>query len=215
MKTFPFKLLLSLFLIALATGSAIGLQPEDQLCFSDRPNSHLELQELFSSHNYDWGNLDEGVPSIFLEALPADLDRIPQVQKKKIVFFLSLLPVILHVNEEIREQKTTLTGLLNRYDQGAPLTGTEQERISAIAGEYKISGNPLEDLVARETLLKRVDTLPTSLVLAQAATESAYGTSRFARLGNNLFGEWTFIPGTGMVPADRPEGRTYELRCFS
>ncbi|WP_432821294.1 glucosaminidase domain-containing protein [Trichloromonas sp.] len=219
MKMLIIKLMLALLFIPLVTGSAMGPQPEEltgpQLCYSERPSSHLELEELFSSHNYGWGTLDDGIPSIFLEALPSDLDRIPQVQKKKIVFFLSLLPVVLRANEEIREHKTTLTDLLRRYDQGETLTGNELARLSAITTEYRVSGDPLEDLQTRETLLMRVDTLPTSLVLAQAATESAYGTSRFARLGNNLFGEWTFTPGTGMVPLDRPEGRTYELRCFS
>ncbi|OHB27569.1 MAG: hypothetical protein A2X84_12115 [Desulfuromonadaceae bacterium GWC2_58_13] len=137
------------------------------------------------------------------------------MKKKKIVFFLSLLPVVLRVNEEIREQKNTLTDLLQQHDLGKTLTINEQSQLWAIASEYKVSGNPLEDPRARESLLSRVDTLPTSLVLAQAATESAYGSSRFARLGNNLFGEWTFIPGTGMVPNERPEGEIYELRCFS
>jgi Bax protein len=219
MKMLVAKLLLALLFIPLITGSAMGPQPEElaeaQLCFSDRPTSHIELEELFSSHNYGWGTLEDGIPSIFLEALPADLDRIPQVKKKKTVFFLSMLPVILRANEQIKKQKTTMVHLLNRHDNGELLTINEQEQLSAIAGEYKVSGNPTEDPQAREMLLNRVDTLPTSMVLAQAATESAYGTSRFARLGNNLFGEWSFVPGTGMVPNDRPEGRTYELRCFS
>ncbi len=219
MKTFFLKLLLGLLFIPLVTGSALGPQPEElgtsMQCFNDQPASHLELQELFSSQNYDWGNLDDGVPSIFLQSLPTDLNRIPQVQKKKTVFFLSILPVILRANEEIRKQKNTLTSLLNRHDKGELLTSGELERLSNIANEYKVSGNPIEDPQAREMLLQRVDTLPTSLVLAQAATESAYGTSRFAQLGNNLFGEWTYVSGTGIVPNNRPEGRTYELRCFS
>ncbi len=219
MKMLIFNLLLVLLFLPLTTGSAMDPQPaalaEPQLCFSDQPTSHLELEELFTNHNYAWGTLDAGIPSIFLEALPADLHRISQVQKKKTVFFLSMLPIILRANEAIRTQKATLASLLKRHDQGEFLTVNEQAQLSAIAGEYKVSGNPLVDLHAREKLLKRVDTLPTSMVLAQAATESAYGTSRFARLGNNLFGEWTFIPGTGMIPAGRPEGQSYELRRFS
>jgi Bax protein len=213
------KLILAVLFVPLITGSALAPQPEElvgsQVYFSDRPANHLELEQLFSSHNYGWATLDDGIPSIFLEALPADLDHISQVKKKKIVFFLSLLPVVLRANEEIREQKDTLRRLLQRHDQRESLTINEQDRIFAIASEYKISGNPFEDSQARERLLKRVDTLPTSLALAQAATESAYGTSRFARLGNNLFGEWTFTPGTGMVPNERPEGQIYELRRFS
>jgi Bax protein len=51
-------------------------------------------------------------------------------------------------------------------------------------------------------------------VLAQAANESAWGTSRFAQLGNNLFGEWTYTPGAGIIPEDRPPGASYEVRKF-
>jgi Bax protein len=63
-------------------------------------------------------------------------------------------------------------------------------------------------------LLHRVDILPPSLVLAQAATESGWGTSRFAREGNNLFGQRTYRPGNGIVPANRPDGETHEVKRF-
>jgi Bax protein len=59
-----------------------------------------------------------------------------------------------------------------------------------------------------------MDTLPPSLVLAQAANESGYGTSRFALEGNNLFGLWTYVKGTGLVPLKRPRGQTHEVRRF-
>ncbi len=64
-------------------------------------------------------------------------------------------------------------------------------------------------------MLSRVDTIPEDLALAQAANESAWGTSRFSLVANNLFGQWTFIPGQGIIPKDRPEGETYEVRKFS
>jgi Bax protein len=59
-----------------------------------------------------------------------------------------------------------------------------------------------------------VDAVPDHLVLAQAANESAWGTSRFAREGNNLFGQWCFRQGCGLVPASRPDGATYEVARF-
>jgi Bax protein len=79
---------------------------------------------------------------------------------------------------------------------------------------YKLSGKPFDKPKTRRELLKRVDIIPPALILAQAANESAYGTSRFSRLANNLFGEWTFTPGTGIVPLARPHGKTYEVRRF-
>lgn len=212
------KLSLALLLIPLISGTASAPQRELDRplpVLSDQPTSHIELEALFSHHNYEWSTLDEGVPSIFLEGLPDDLNRISQIDRKKSVFFLSLLPVVLRVNEEIRAQKNTLETLLERFDQGQSLSAAERARLTAIAGEYKVNADPLSDVRARQILLKRVDTLPASLVLAQAATESAYGTSRFARLGNNLFGEWTFLPGTGIVPRERRPGRTHEVRSFA
>ncbi|MDX9710382.1 MAG: glucosaminidase domain-containing protein [Trichloromonas sp.] len=211
------KLSLALLFIPLISGSALAPPPSAHPLptLSGRPSSHVELEALFSRHNYEWGTLDEGIPSIFLEGLPDDLHRISQADRKKAVFFLSLLPVVLRVNEEIRAQKDTVETLLERHDQGQTLSAVDRARLTAIAGEYKVAADPLSDERARRTLLSRVDTLPASLVLAQAATESAYGTSRFARLGNNLFGEWTFIPGTGIVPRKRQPGRTHEVRSFA
>ncbi|MDX8381543.1 MAG: glucosaminidase domain-containing protein, partial [Ghiorsea sp.] len=63
-------------------------------------------------------------------------------------------------------------------------------------------------------LLKRVDTVPLELVLSQAANESAWGTSRFARKANNLFGQWCFTKGCGLVPSRRNAGSTHEVAAF-
>jgi Bax protein len=62
--------------------------------------------------------------------------------------------------------------------------------------------------------MKRVDTVPLELVLSQAANESAWGTSRFARKANNLFGQWCFSKGCGLVPARRNAGSTHEVAAF-
>lgn len=63
-------------------------------------------------------------------------------------------------------------------------------------------------------LLRRVDIVPPSLALAQAANESAWGTSRFAREGNNLFGQWCYTPGCGLVPMRRELGGRHEVKRF-
>jgi len=64
-------------------------------------------------------------------------------------------------------------------------------------------------------LLNKIDQIPTSLVLAQAAIESAWGTSRFAQKGNNLFGEWCFSQGCGIVPLHRAKGSHHEVKAFA
>lgn len=172
--------------------------------------THKQLQQVLADHQYHWESLDLGVPPLRLKSLPGDLNRVPEVQQRKDLFFLSLLPMVLAANNEIRLQKKQL----QKLTAAVQLTPEEQQQLQLLARAYRVKGDILGNPKVRQELLRRVDVLPPSLVLAQAATESAYGTSRFARLGNNLFGEWTFTPGTGLVPEGRPEGETYEVRLF-
>jgi Bax protein len=159
-------------------------------------------------------SLEEGVPKLIVESLPDDLDRISRVSEKKRLFFLTMLPMILMANEEVRQEREKMLSILERHNRGVGLRPQEAEFITALAKKYKINGDPLGNQQAQHKLVLRVDVLPASLVLAQAANESAWGTSRFAQRANNLFGEWTFTPGTGLVPRDRPSGATYEVRKF-
>jgi uncharacterized FlgJ-related protein len=87
-----------------------------------------------------------------------------------------------------------------------------------LVDELQARGTPLSRASvynALAALLQRVDTLPVSLVLAQAAIESGWGTSRFAREGNNLFGQWCFDPGCGLVPAARRTGARHEVAAYA
>lgn len=202
--------------------STAGCQPRDEptsVVDADapqalRPTSHRDLESFFARHNYRWNNITDGVPPFILETLPTDLHSIGRISEKKRLFFLSLLPMVLLANDDIRDQRQKLQDLLETYNQVGFLTPDETDQLHDLKEDYGVKGDVLEDADLRRKLLARVDVIPPSLVLAQAATESAYGTSRFARRANNLFGEWTFIPGTGLVPADRPEGATYEVRRF-
>ena len=82
-----------------------------------------------------------------------------------------------------------------------------------VRARYKVPER-LSELEAVDLLMRRMDTIPVSMVLAQAALESAWGQSRFAREANNLFGQWCFSEGCGIVPNSRPEGETYEVATF-
>ncbi|MDZ7770570.1 MAG: glucosaminidase domain-containing protein [Woeseiaceae bacterium] len=82
------------------------------------------------------------------------------------------------------------------------------------AEKYFVDIEELDDDEALELLQRRVDTIPEALVLVQAAKESGWGRSRFAREGNALFGEWCYNEGCGIVPGARGEGRTHEVRAF-
>ena len=93
-------------------------------------------------------------------------------------------------------------------------SGAEQSSLEKLAKTYRLEINDPasdQDLAA---LLSRIDMVPNSLVLAQAAIESAWGTSRFATEGYNYFGQWCFSKGCGMVPSNRNAGANHEVRTF-
>jgi Bax protein len=178
------------------------------------PTSHRDLEDFFAAHDYDWGTVSAGVPPFILKNFPADFSRIPEIDQRKRLFFLSLLPMILLENEEIMRQRQELQVVFATCDRGDLPDGPELRWLADLAGNYRAEANPLT-LQGRLALLRRLDVIPPALVLAQAANESGYGTSRFALHGNNLFGEWTFIPGQGMIPLKRPAGEVYQVRRFA
>jgi len=178
------------------------------------PESHLQLQDYLASLNYDWESLEHGVPPFILEKLPEDLGHLRSTRERKRLFFLSLLPMALMINEEISLQREQLESIIAKLDGKLALQPDELDTLSSLADWYRVNDDLLDNPKSRRKLLRRVDIIPPALLLAQAANESAYGTSRFALLANNLFGEWTFTPGTGLVPEDRPEDASYEVRRF-
>lgn len=175
---------------------------------------HKNLEQVFSEHRYSWNKLEQGVPPLILKQFPADLHLIRSVREKKELFFRTLLPMAMLANEEIREQRLELQNLISDYDREGFITAYQETRLAALKKRYRFKGDPLANLRARKRLFGRIDIIPEALVLAQAANESAWGTSRFALQANNIFGEWTFTPGTGLIPEDRPQGATYEVRMF-
>jgi Bax protein len=190
------------------TGDGIASQPV-------KANHHRELRQVFNQYNYSWDTLNEGIPPLILSQFPNDLHLIRSTESKKRLFFLSLLPMALLANEEINSQRRTLLDILSEYDSTGGLGQEQLAELAKIQAYYRVKDNPLSNRRARTTLLRRVDTIPPAMILAQAANESGWGTSRFAQRANNLFGEWTFTPGHGLVPENRPEGETYEVRRFN
>ena len=141
------------------------------------------------------------------EFLP-DFSAIRDVKKKKTEFFGYLKPLVEQVNEEVSANRAFIKSL-----DALPTEGEELARLNKLLKRYdiEVEGDFVE---MKKVLLRRVDTLPVALVLMQAANESAWGTSRFALQANNLFGQWCFSPGCGVVPKGRPQGETYEVRKF-
>ena len=146
-------------------------------------------------------------------ALPM-FDKISNVAEKKTAFFNFLKPVVEQENAKLLLIRQRLNNYLDKYRQSLLLEKSEQLDINELALLYKIS-KKLEGVNQVEALLKRVDIIPTGLVLVQAANESAWGTSRFAKIGLNFFGIWCFQKGCGMVPSGRDNGLKHEVAAFT
>jgi len=174
-----------------------------------KPPSAAALENIFSSQDYSWPPQDT-VPPYAIETLPYGLDTLGK-QEKKTVFFRALLPIVLAENLRIWRQRVFV---LQQFGRGIvdPQSDAGQEML-AIAIQYRVEGD-LNDPKVREILLNRVDTVPVALVLAQAAQESGWGTSRFALEGNNLFGIWTWDVDQGSVPVNRPGDANHLVRVY-
>lgn len=140
-----------------------------------------------------------------------DFTVYEDVDQRKERFFNYFLPLVVDSNEEILGLRAELLGLFERRNE---LSARGTRRVEALAVEYGVDGFDSASREDWEVLLRRVDVVPPSLALAQAANESAWGTSRFAREGNNYFGHWCFDPGCGLVPDSRPQGARHEVAAF-
>lgn len=145
-----------------------------------------------------------------------DFTQYDDVDEKKNAFFDFMLPLIETENERLAALRKTLLAL---SEQEQPFTDDQQEWLLNLAIYYGVvSSHDKEKVLADkwplEQLLRRVDQVPPSLALAQAANESAWGTSRFAEKGNNLFGQWCFREGCGLIPNQRVDGASHEVAKF-
>ncbi len=145
-----------------------------------------------------------------LESLP-DFSKIADVKQKKEAFFATLYPIIQAENNHVLQLRKLINMLKNV--PVAKLSVKQQAWLRDISKNYKLENEFIDDSTFDE-LLKRVDYVPPSLALTQAAIESGWGTSRFAKQGNNLFGQWCFSEGCGMVPSSREVGKGHEVAKF-
>jgi Bax protein len=171
-----------------------------------------ELEQLFDDLHYDWPlSSDNRVPRLLLSSIPGDLSEDVSVAERKANFLRILLPVILAENRQIRQQRAWLQGCLQKGV--ARLDDSTKKQLQQLAHSYRVKDD-LNDPEVQRLLLQRVDEVPVALVLAQAANESGWGTSRFVRQANNLFGHWTYHRDKGLVPLDREQGKTHRVRVF-
>jgi len=149
------------------------------------------------------------------EPLP-DFSSISDTSERKAAFFNFLRPYIDEANAGIERDREYLVELMDRFEQ-TRLNRRDLRWLEETSERYGIEFSPDDkpDSAMLENLDLRIGKIPASLALAQAALESGWGTSRFAREGNNLFGIWCYEPGCGIVPARRPAGRTYEVARYA
>jgi uncharacterized FlgJ-related protein len=176
---------------------------------SDRPverfkyDSPEQVEELAKSLNYtpeSWQAGVREVPRLYITKVPSrwrdkTSDDMPVVDKKR-AFFRLLGPLVLHANELIQADRQELESIVATLRSGESISPREETFIRETAVAYKVAEGKgdidISDQALQDELIRRVDTLPPSLVLAQGAEESGWGTSRFAVEGNALFGMWTW-----------------------
>lgn len=144
----------------------------------------------------------------FAATLP-NFAEIKDVKQKKMRFFNYLKPFAQQANNQVLKERQHLLKL----KQQSSIKPKEKQWLKGISKRYQVKITQTKQTIAE--LLTKVDVVPTSLLLAQAANESAWGTSRFARLGNNLFGQWCYSQHCGMVPKRRGKGQHHEVKKFA
>ncbi len=141
-------------------------------------------------------------------------DRKTGKPTDKQAFVDRLLPIIRAENNRLRQQRQQLQHDFAKLDRGQSLSKAEQVWLKNLARQYRVKEDPIKNIKARTELLSKVDVIPPSLALAQAANESAWGKSRFASEANNLFGIWTYDSSKGIVPQQRDSGKKHLIRKF-
>ena len=142
-----------------------------------------------------------------------EFSNVLDIETKKQAFFDFLKPAIIKQNNRILKTRSKLNNWLEQVSLEQSLTKQEYQEVKALVAKYRVNkeGSTLAQLNA---LIIRVDIIPASLVLVQAANESAWGTSRFSRIGLNFFGIWCYQSGCGMVPTDRNKNAKHEVAAF-
>jgi len=154
------------------------------------------------------------------QAGPGEITTLPDfsayqdVKVKKKAFFDFMRPIIQSENARVAAKRAQMLALKEKLDLGTPLNPREYQWLKALADEFSVALPDSNDIKAWKILNRRVDIVPYRLALAQSAKESAWGTSRFARQGLNMFGMWCFSKGCGIVPAQRATNMTHEVAVY-
>jgi len=172
------------------------------------PDLNLKTQtvlSLFEDVEYDLNTVrfQKTVKPIYFTQFPKDLDEIQSVKLKKETFIKIVLPLIVAENEKILDDRFKL----NKITARKSTTDDEKQWLRQKFLEYKVKKGNIEELK------ERMDIIPASIALAQAAKESGWGTSRFALEGNAIFGQWTWN-GKGIEPLLKDKSKNHKILRF-
>ena len=172
------------------------------------PDLNLKTEtviQLFKDVDYDLRKVrnDKLVKPIYFTQFPRDLDDLQSVQLKKETFIKIVLPLVVVENEKILDDRVKLK-ILSEKKYTSDL---EKQWLRQKLLEYKVKKGDLQELMFR------MDIIPVSIALAQAAKESGWGTSRFALEGNAIFGQWTW-DGQGIAPLNRDNNKSHKILKF-
>jgi len=184
---------------------------EDVFKFDELPEDTVRLsastiEQLFKDTNYSLSEVrrTKKVKPIRLSLLPNEMKSIESSGKRKSLFIKIILPLVLEENNRIIIDRKKLFSILNKNNNS-------KDEIKWLNQKFKQYGVVNKDLA---TLKVRMDIIPVSLAIAQAAKETGWGTSRFAIEGNALFGQWTWS-GEGIKPAGADTDATYKVMKFN
>ena len=161
---------------------------------------------LFNELKYDLGEIREGKPvkPVFFTQLPRGINELDSIKNRKKIFIQIVLPLVLSENESILAERKKIIFL----SKSRSISKTDQLWLDKKFKYYKVKNKDYE------LLLSKVDIIPPSLAIAQAAYESGWGTSRFALEGNSLFGQRTWASKSGLVPLKRDQDQTFKVTKF-
>ena len=164
----------------------------------------LTVLNLFEDLDYDLDSVRDSklVKPIYFTRLPKDLSSIRSTKKKKETFLKILLPLIVAENSKIEKDKKYLIKILKQNDNPE-----NKKWINKKYRNYKVSDRNINELI------EKMDVIPISIALAQAAKESGWGTSRFALEGNAIFGQWTW-KGDGIEPLEKSGDQNHKILKF-
>ena len=213
----PTSLLAETLLVALLAMPLLAqVTPADEKVACRNYKDVLALFDRMGYTQKAWQAGIREIPRVYLADVPDTWrersTKELSVAAKKRLFFRLIAPVVLRINEIILEDRDRAKELTERLAEGQSVRPEDQAWLTELAAKYKVlesTGKRLNSDAFAE-LLMRVDIVPASLSLAQAASESGWGTSRFAAEGNSLFGQWTW--GKGLKPTEQRTSKLGDYR---